>query len=657
MNISTLARTSLLVLLLLLAGLSAAVIWSLMQLGDAFTNSTRYRDYTLQIQQHVEAPARRYLATGNAAELTTLNQGIENLISANLTNLWLPLPVREQIDASLQTLHDTVIPKLRSAGKLAEPQALLVNNERELAYGLNSLHEYAFKALDARPGMTQQAMRYLQLNTRLLSELHNLTLLRQRYVEVQDPEALASIHQQLSRMDTLTAELAALPALGIFKTSEPDPMAELMGWDTRASRIELGEEARSQVQDLINRYPKELSNASKFLQHKLQGEAMASNYLSTLADELTRIERSLSESFEQTLLQTYALLAIAIVLVLTMVLLLGLLLYRLAGLIVTACHHITLLAAGKLHEPLILNSRFNEARQLNEALLQLQNYFKQLIDQVYQQTHRLGALQVRATNSSTRLEAVVQQQQQQTHASALKMDQLSTSYQEVAASAVTGSEATLQVQAQIDQGGERIRSTSTFARRLSEEAKRTESSINRLREDTLAISEALEVIHGFADQTNLLALNAAIEAARAGASGRGFAVVADEVRNLANSTTTSAEQIQGILNRLEQTSLDAMDCVSQQKQLVSQTVTAVEETRSSMETINVAMREIADMNAMVAASTEQQSQTTAQIRISINDSAALASDSAHEASGNRQLALELETISQSLNGLVSRFQQ
>ncbi len=656
MKISTLARLSSLTLLAMLAALTLSVIWSLMQLDEAFSNNTSYQDYTLEIQNRIEQPANRYLASGDASELTSIENGIDEALSANADTLWLDEQSRQLIQASLSHIQTKALPELRAAGKLADPQALLINNERELAYSLNSLGEYAQKGATQREQQAV-ALEYLQLSSQLLSELHHLTLLRQHYFTQLDDDTLKSIEQHLEQMQKTATRIQSLPSMGIYKVSEIDPMAELMGWDTTQNRIELGEEPRAQVHDLISRYPKELQNAGKFSLLKQRGQATASNALIALKQELEQIELALNSSYRDTLNNTYWILGISVALLLVTGSLMGLLLNRLAALISASCQFIGQLAAGDLASSIHFSSRFEEASSLDNALNKLQSYFKQLISEISQQTGLLSALQAKATESSARIEHVVKQQQCQTADSAEQMQQLTNSYQDVASSAGNTSAATHRVQQQVQQGSEQIVKTSDYALQLSREAERTESSIEQLRRDTLAIGEVLTVIHGFADQTNLLALNAAIEAARAGSAGRGFAVVADEVRNLANNTAQSAEQIQSIINKLNDASRTASDCVDTQKGLVDATVMAIEDARESIHEIDNAIRDISDMNAMIAAATEQQSQTTTHIQDTINLSAALATDAATEANNNRELALELESISSSLTRMISRFDQ
>ncbi len=75
--------------------------------------------------------------------------------------------------------------------------------------------------------------------------------------------------------------------------------------------------------------------------------------------------------------------------------------------------------------------------------------------------------------------------------------------------------------------------------------------INGLNQIIREIDDILNLINSIAEQTNLLALNAAIEAARAGEAGRGFSVVADEIRDLAEESSTSADQIRNLVSKIK----------------------------------------------------------------------------------------------------------
>lgn len=65
------------------------------------------------------------------------------------------------------------------------------------------------------------------------------------------------------------------------------------------------------------------------------------------------------------------------------------------------------------------------------------------------------------------------------------------------------------------------------------------------------IGITLNLINEISSSINLLSLNASIEAARAGEAGRGFAVVAAEVGKLANDTSSSLENVEGVISRIQ----------------------------------------------------------------------------------------------------------
>lgn len=85
---------------------------------------------------------------------------------------------------------------------------------------------------------------------------------------------------------------------------------------------------------------------------------------------------------------------------------------------------------------------------------------------------------------------------------------------------------------------------------IAEAMKSTYEAAKGLQAAIKGIDDTLELINDVAFRTNILSINAAVEAAHAGEAGKGFAVVADEVGNLATSTQSSLENIQGIVDQV-----------------------------------------------------------------------------------------------------------
>ena len=181
-------------------------------------------------------------------------------------------------------------------------------------------------------------------------------------------------------------------------------------------------------------------------------------------------------------------------------------------------------------------------------------------------------------------------------------------------------------------------------------AERTNQVMARLGTSSEEIGNVLIIISNIANQTNLLALNATIEAARAGESGKGFAVVANEVKELARQTAKATEEIGRKITAIQTDTQGG--------------VTAIKE-------ITAALRQINDIQTVIAGAVEEQAATTSEIASNTQQAARASSEIARNiatvadaakstTAGATQTAAsagELARLATDLRGVVEVFKQ
>lgn len=200
--------------------------------------------------------------------------------------------------------------------------------------------------------------------------------------------------------------------------------------------------------------------------------------------------------------------------------------------------------------------------------------------------------------------------------------------------------------------------------KMQENNKITETvgnSILQLATMTNEISNIIGAINGIAEQTNLLALNASIEAARAGDAGRGFAVVAEEIRKLAEQSSNSTKEIERIVNGINGKVNEAVNNMSQAKEIVLDMNASAENTKESFSEIFASISELVKNSQEVSSALEEVNAKTKEVSNETSKISAvveLTSAGAQEisASSEEQLA-SIETVAQSSSKLAGVAQE
>lgn len=204
-------------------------------------------------------------------------------------------------------------------------------------------------------------------------------------------------------------------------------------------------------------------------------------------------------------------------------------------------------------------------------------------------------------------------------------------------------------------GSDEVNKTVDSISGLATQVEEAAEVIKRLESDSETIGTILDVIKDIAEQTNLLALNAAIEAARAGEYGRGFAVVADEVRILASKTQESTGQIEGMIEKLQSASQEAVEVMESGRRKALQSVGQANAAGRSLKAIESSMAEIYQLsNAMTGASNEQKLQADS-VSERVSDIQQISEHVANGAEKNNQSSQKVGDLAMHLSRLIGEF--
>lgn len=252
-----------------------------------------------------------------------------------------------------------------------------------------------------------------------------------------------------------------------------------------------------------------------------------------------------------------------------------------------------------------------------------------------------------------RANQAIEQQSGEIENVSVHIKELSYAIEEVAQHADKTSSETQFATSVATEGQQVVGGTIDAINSLASDVERAATQIDNLRRATEEIATKTSVISEIADQTNLLALNAAIEAARAGDQGRGFAVVADEVRELAKRTQSSTREIDETIAELQTEASQAMKMMGASQTAAQSCVSKAGDAGAALDNIMNSVGNIADMSAMIATASAEQSAASEELARNMNviqDAAQVAQSAAQE---TEQSSVDLANTSRTIVQSVS----
>ncbi len=610
MRLKLLTNLNTLLLVAVCLALGATLWWSQRALERPYLLMERYLGLSQQFQNQAARNIEDYLASGDALRLSSATQAIETLQGA-LPEL--PPQLAQSLRPSLAGLDDFSKTDLLAAGKLAgDPQALLLQAERELGANLEQLSQYAGGA------KTAEAANYLPLLLTAAQHLGKLSLARDKLVSSGRSELAADVERELNNIRAQADQLQALPLLGVATSnaSSTDDFAAMMGLENTQESVaeDAGIGLKRELHSLLSRYPAELQRTREQIQKRADLSAATLLKITAVRQAIAELEPVVRAQHGQIQGEVRLMQGLMIGLILLIALVIDTLQRKLARVLTNLAPALSTWAEGDFSRPIQLGKTNRELHAIEESLNRLRAYLVDLVGTIRQNAEQVAGSSRALADLSTGLHSGAERQAGDTAQIRDALGELEATIQQVAGDASQAADASRSAGLAVQQGQKVIGLSLTGLHALVGEVQGNAQMIEHLAQESATIGGVLTVIRSIADQTNLLALNAAIEAARAGEMGRGFAVVAEEVRSLAQRTAGATAEIQTLIAGLQSAAQQSVQGMRAQVEHAEATAGQAQAADGALDEIVGAIRTIADTAVRIADVTAQQSGAVSEIR-------------------------------------------
>ncbi|MBT0626532.1 methyl-accepting chemotaxis protein [Pseudomonas fluorescens] len=610
MRLKLLTNLNTLLLVAVCLALGATLWWSQRALERPYLLMERYLGLSQAFQNQAARNIDDYLASGDALRLSSAGQSLENLLQ-HLDEL--PADLAQNLRPSLVELDTFSKTDLLAAGKLAgDPQALLLQAERELGANLEQLSQYA-------TGVTSpDAARYLPPLLAASQHLGKLSLARDKVVSSGRAELADEVEREVASIRTQADLLAQLPLLGVKASAESraDDFSAMLGLESseKAEVQDTGVDLKRELNSLLTRYPAELKRTRDQIQLRTALADSTHVKIAAVQQAIAGLEPVVRAQHARIQGEVRLMQGVMIGLILLIALLIDTLQRRLARVLTNLAPALSTWAEGDFSQSIALGKTNRELHDIEASLNRLRAYLVDLVGTIRGNAEEVAGSSRTLAELSSGLHDGAERQAGDTAQIRDSLGELEATIQQVAGDASQAAGASRSAGQAVEQGQRVIGLSLTGLHALVGEVQQNAQMIEKLAEESATIGGVLTVIRAIADQTNLLALNAAIEAARAGEAGRGFAVVADEVRSLAQRTAGATAEIQSLIAGLQTAAHQSVQGMRTQVEHAEATAQQAQAADGALDEIVGAIQTISDTAVRIADVTAQQSGAVSEIR-------------------------------------------